>query len=127
MDYKNDKYHDPMLNDSITIALSLANQEELDLIREITLKINTILVDFLLSKDILFPDFKIEYGFDSQRNIVLGDEISPDTCRFWDSKTLEVLDKDLFRKGESGVMDAYVKIASMILTEKDIKKWNIEL
>jgi phosphoribosylaminoimidazole-succinocarboxamide synthase len=127
MDYKNDKYHDPMLNDSITIALSLANQEELDLIREITLKINTVLVDFLLSKDILFPDFKIEYGFDSQRNIVLGDEISPDTCRFWDSKTLEVLDKDLFRKGESGVMDAYVKIASMILTEKDIKKWNIEL
>jgi phosphoribosylaminoimidazole-succinocarboxamide synthase len=127
MDYKNDKFHDPMLNDSITIALGLANQGELDLIREITLKINTVLVDFLLSKDILFPDFKIEYGFDSQHNIVLGDEISPDTCRFWDSKTFEVLDKDLFRKGESGVMDAYVKIASMILTEKDIKKWNIEL
>jgi len=127
MDYKNDEYHDPMLNDSITIALGLANQEQLDMIRDITLKINSILKDFLLSKDILFPDFKIEYGFDSQGNIVLGDEISPDTCRFWDSKTCEVLDKDLFRKGDSGVMDAYVKVASLILSEKDIKKWKIEL
>lgn len=127
MDYKNDEYHDPMLNDSITIALGLANQEQLDMIRDITLKINSILKHFLLSKDILFPDFKIEYGFDSQGNIVLGDEISPDTCRFWDSKTCEVLDKDLFRKGDSGVMDAYVKVASLILSEKDIKKWKIEL
>jgi len=127
MDYKNDEYHDPMLNDSITIALGLANQEQLDMIRDITLKINSILKDFLLSKDILFPDFKIEYGFDSQGNIVLGDEISPDTCRFWDSKTCEVLDKDLFRKGDSGVMDAYEKVASLILSGKDIKKWKIEL
>ena len=127
MDYKNDEYHDPMLNDSITIALGLANQEQLDMIRDITLKINSILKHFLLSKDILFPDFKIEYGFDSQGNIVLGDEISPDTCRFWDSKTCEVLDKDLFRKGDSGVMDAYVKVASLILSEKDIEKWKIEL
>ena len=127
MDYKNDEYHDPMLNDSITIALGLANQEQLDMIRDITLKINSILKDFLLSKDILFPDFKIEYGFDSQGNIVLGDEISPDTCRFWDSKTCEVLDKDLFRKGDSSVMDAYEKVASLILSGKDIKKWKIEL
>lgn len=127
MDYKNDEYHDPMLNDSITIALGLANQEQLDMIRDITLNINSILKDFLLSKDILFPDFKIEYGFDSSGNIVLGDEISPDTCRFWDSKTCEVLDKNMFRKGDSGVMDAYVKVASLILSEKDIKKWKIEL
>ncbi len=126
MDFKNDEYHDPMLNDSITIALGLANQEELDLIREITLKINKIIKVFLMEKDILFPDFKIEFGFDSVGNIVLGDEISPDTCRFWDSKSWEVLDKDLFRKGESGVMDAYMKIASMILNEEDMKKWKIE-
>ena len=127
MDFKNDKYHDPMLNDSITIALGLASQEELDLIREITLKINAILKAFLIEKDILFPDFKIEFGFDSQGNIVLGDEISPDTCRFWDSKSFDVLDKDLFRKGESGVMDAYMKIASLILSEEDMKKWKITL
>ncbi len=127
MDYKNDEYHDPMLNDSIIIALELATQEELDSIRDITLKINTVLKDFLMSKDILFPDFKIEYGFDSKGEIVLGDEISPDTCRFWDSETWEVLDKDLFRKGESCVMDAYMKVASLILNEEDMKKWNIEL
>jgi phosphoribosylaminoimidazole-succinocarboxamide synthase len=127
MDFKNDEYHDPMLNDSITIALGLASQEELDLIRGITLKINAILKAFLIEKNILFPDFKIEFGFDSQGNIVLGDEISPDTCRFWDSKSLDVLDKDLFRKGESGVMDAYMKIASLILSEEDLKKWKIKL
>jgi phosphoribosylaminoimidazole-succinocarboxamide synthase len=127
MDYKNDEYHDPMLNDSISIALGLATQEELDTIRSITLKINAVLKDFLLAKDILFPDFKIEYGFDSQGSIVLGDEISPDTCRFWDRETWEVLDKDLFRKGESGVMDAYMRLASMILGEEDKKKWQIEL
>ena len=127
MDYKNDEYHDPMLNDSITIALGLANQEQLDKIRDITIKINDVLKDFLLGKNILFPDFKIEYGFDSSGSIVLGDEISPDTCRFWDSKTSEVLDKDLFRKGESGVMDAYIKVASRILTKEDLKKWNIKI
>ena len=126
MDYKNDEYHDPMLNDSITIALGLANKDELDRIRDITLKINFILKEFLLSKNILFPDFKIEYGFDSEKNIVLGDEISPDTCRFWDSETSEVLDKDLFRKGEAGVMDAYMKVASILLDENDIAKWDVE-
>ena len=127
MDYKNDEYHDPMLNDSITTALGLATHEELDMIREITLKINTVLREFLLSKDILFPDFKIEYGFDTQGDIVLGDEISPDTCRFWDLKTWKVLDKDLFRKGKSGVMDAYMKVASLILDPEDKEKWEIEL
>ena len=127
MDYKNDEYHDPMLNDSITTALGLATHEELEMIRNITLKINKVLKEFLLDKGILFPDFKIEYGFDTTGNIVLGDEISPDTCRFWDSKTWEVLDKDLFRKGESGVMDAYVKVASLILNQEDKKKWKIEV
>jgi phosphoribosylaminoimidazole-succinocarboxamide synthase len=126
MDYKNDEYHDPMLNDSITIALGLANKDELDRIRDITLRINFILKEFLLSKNILFPDFKIEYGFDSEKNIVLGDEISPDTCRFWDSETSAVLDKDLFRKGEAGVMDAYMKVASILLDENDIAKWDVE-
>lgn len=127
MDYKNDEYHDPMLNDSIAIALNLATQVELDTIRNITLKINSILKDFLLSRNILFPDFKIEYGFDSEGNIVLGDEISPDTCRFWDRETCEVLDKDLFRKGEKGVMNAYVRVASLLLNQDDKKKWKNEL
>ncbi len=127
MDYKNDEYHDPMLNDSITIALDIATPGDLDLIRRITLKINDVLKKFLLSKSILFPDFKIEYGYDSQGNIVLGDEISPDTCRFWDAKTCNVFDKDLFRKGESGVVEAYIEVASRILDENDIKKWNLDI
>jgi len=126
MDYKNDEYHDPMLNDSITIALELATKDELDSIRKITININDVLKEFLLGKNILFPDFKIEYGFDSENNIVLGDEISPDTCRFWDSETSEVLDKDLFRKGEKGVMDAYMKVASLLLDDNDITKWDVE-
>jgi phosphoribosylaminoimidazole-succinocarboxamide synthase len=127
MDYKNDEYHDPMLNDSISIALNLATQEDLDIIREISLNINAVLKKFLLSKQILFPDFKIEFGFDIQENIILGDEISPDTCRFWDAETCDVLDKDLFRKGESCVVEAYIEVASRILDEKDIKKWDLEI
>lgn len=125
MDYKNDEYHDPMLNDDISIALNLATKEELDEIREITHKINAILKDFLASKGITLVDFKIEFGYDNEGNIVLGDEISPDTCRYWDIKTFDVLDKDLFRQGECGVMDAYKKVSSMILDEEELQKFEI--
>jgi phosphoribosylaminoimidazole-succinocarboxamide synthase len=125
MDFKNDEYHDPMLNDDIAIALGIVTQEDLDYIRKITLKINKILKNFLDSKGLLFPDFKIEYGRDQEGNIVLGDEISPDTCRFWDRETRDVLDKDLFRKGESGVIEAYRRVAEIILDEDDLKRWNL--
>lgn len=127
MDYKSDEYHDPTLNDDIAVALGFVTREELKTIREITLKINSVLKDFLKSKGILFPDFKIEFGRDSQGNIVLGDEISPDSCRFWDSETWDVLDKDLFRKGESGVMEAYITVASRVLDDEDKKKWNLDI
>jgi phosphoribosylaminoimidazole-succinocarboxamide synthase len=126
MDYKSDEFHDPMLNEDIAVALGFSTRKDLEIIRETTLKINQVLKEFLESKGILFPDFKIEYGYDSQRNIVLGDEISPDTCRFWDSETCDVLDKDLFRKGESGVIEAYQKVASLILDVEDKRKWNLD-
>jgi phosphoribosylaminoimidazole-succinocarboxamide synthase len=126
MDYKNDEYHDPMLNDDIAIALGFVDQNDLDEIRNITLKINQVLKEYLEDRGIVFPDFKIEFGRDSKGNIVLGDEISPDTCRFWDSKTCDVLDKDLFRKGESGVIDAYQRVAEIILDEVDKDKWNLQ-
>jgi phosphoribosylaminoimidazole-succinocarboxamide synthase len=126
MDYKSDEYKDPMLNDDIAMALGIASAEELQEIREISLKINRALKDFLESKGIMLPDFKIEFGYDFNRNIVLGDEISPDTCRYWDIETRDVLDKDLFRKGESGVVDAYQKVASMILDEDDKEKWGLD-
>ena len=127
IDYKSDEYGDPMLNDEIAVALGLIDEYKLKIIKETTLRINKVLKDFLESKGILFPDFKIEFGYDADGNIVLGDEISPDTCRFWDMKTCDTLDKDLFRQGESGVIDAYKKVASMILDDEDKKRWNIEL
>ena len=127
IDYKSDEYGDPMLNDEIAIALGLTDKEKLKVIKETTYKINKILKDFLESKGLLFPDFKIEYGYDDEGNLVLGDEISPDTCRFWDSKTCDTLDKDLFRKGESGVIEAYKKVASIILDNDDKKRWKINI
>jgi phosphoribosylaminoimidazole-succinocarboxamide synthase len=125
MDYKNDEYHDPMLNDDITLALDLSTNDELERIREITLRINDVLKGFLKDKNIILPDFKIEYGKDYRGEIVLGDEISPDTCRFWDAQTFDVLDKDLFRKGESNVIDAYQQLASHILNDEDKNKWKL--
>jgi len=125
MDYKNDEFHDPMLNDEITIALKIATQEDLDNIRKITLKINEVLREFLKEKGILLVDFKLEFGKDKEGNIFLGDEISPDTCRFWDINTLETLDKDSFRQGQENVMDIYEKVCAMIVSEKDIEKWGI--
>jgi phosphoribosylaminoimidazole-succinocarboxamide synthase len=127
IDYKSDEYGDPMLNKDIAIALGLIDEEKLKIIKETTLKINKTLKDFLESKGLLFPDFKIEYGYDMDGNIILGDEISPDTCRFWDSETCDVLDKDLFRQGESGVIEAYKRVASIILDDEDKKRWGIEL
>lgn len=127
IDYKSDEYGDPMLNDDIAIALGLTDEEKLKVIKETTLKINKVLKDFLESKGLLFPDFKIEYGYDEDGNLVLGDEISPDTCRFWDSETCDVLDKDLFRQGEDGVIEAYKRVAALILDEEDKKRWNVEL
>jgi phosphoribosylaminoimidazole-succinocarboxamide synthase len=126
MDYKNDEFHDPMLNDDISIALNLATKEELDEIREITLKINSTLKKFLESKGITLVDFKIEFGYDKDKNIVLGDEISPDTCRYWDIETCDTLDKDLFRQGECGVMDAYKKVSSMILDPEDMERFGLK-
>ena len=125
MDYKNDDYHDPMLNDEITIALGLASQEELDEIREITLKINDVLSKFLKEKGILLVDFKLEFGKDDSGNIVLGDEISPDTCRYWDIDTLETLDKDSFRQGQDNVMDIYEQVLGMIVEGEDMERWEI--
>ena len=125
MDYKNDEFHDPMLNDAITIALGIATQEDLDNIRKITSKINEVLREFLKEKGILLVDFKLEFGKDNAGNIVLGDEISPDTCRFWDINTLETLDKDSFRQGQENVMDIYEKVCAMIVDKEDIEKWGI--
>lgn len=120
MDFKNDDYHDPMLNDSLIRALGIATQEEVDILTEKALKINEILVDFFADAGIILVDFKVEFGKDCDGNILLGDEISPDGCRLWDSETLDMLDKELFRKGkDSEVMDAYVEVYNRIIPDSE--------
>lgn len=109
--YKNDKLKDPLINDHHAVFLGLISYEELNIIYRITSNINNILKKFFLDKNIILVDFKIEFGKNSKNQIFLSDEISPDTCRFWDKKTREKLDKDIFRNGFSEkVFDAYIEI-----------------
>ena len=120
MDFKDDEYHDPMLNDSIIKALGIATQEEIDILTEKALKINEILTKFFADAGIILVDYKVEFGKDKDGNILLGDEISPDGCRLWDSETLEMLDKELFRKGKDDeVMDAYIEVYNRIMPEDE--------
>ena len=125
MDYKNDEYHDPMLNNEIAIALGIVNQEDINKIKTITRDINKVLSEFLKEKGILLIDFKLEFGKDKDDNIVLGDEISPDTCRYWDINTLKTLDKDSFRRGQDNVMGIYEEVCNRIVDEKDRENWGI--
>ena len=120
MDYKDDEYHDPMLNRSLIQALGIASDEEVDILIEKALKINEVLTKFFKDAGIILVDFKVEFGKDEDGNILLGDEISPDGCRLWDSETLEMLDKELFRKGKDDeVMDAYVEVYNRIIPDEE--------
>ena len=105
--YKNDDLGDPLVNLSHIALLELASKEQVDLLESYALQINQILVSYLAKKDILLVDFKLEFGIDVEGNLILADEISPDTCRFWDAHTHEKLDKDRFRRDLGGVEDAY--------------------
>jgi phosphoribosylaminoimidazole-succinocarboxamide synthase len=109
--YKSDEYHDPMVNKDIALALGLVKtKDELVKMREIALDVNSILRDFLLSKNIILVDFKLEFGYDGQGDLILADEISPDTCRFWDAETREIMDKDRFRKDLGDVVEFYQEV-----------------
>ena len=120
MDYKDDEYHDPMLNRSLIQALGIATDEEVDILVERALKINEVLSKFFADAGIILVDFKVEFGKDKDGNILLGDEISPDGCRLWDSETLEMMDKELFRKGKDDeVMDAYVEVYNRIIPDEE--------
>ncbi len=113
-DYKSDEFGDPMINDDMALAMGLATKAELALIRKLALNINSILVEYLAEKDILLPDFKIEFGR-RKGKIVLADEISCDTCRFWDRITGESLDKDVFRFDKGDLVAAYREVAKRIV------------
>ena len=108
--YKNDEYGDPMLNDDHAVAMNLATREEIAFLKEQTLKINELMKDFFLKMDLKLVDFKLEFGKDSEGNIILADEISPDTCRLWDVNTNEKLDKDRFRKDLGDLVQGYEEV-----------------
>ncbi|MFV0530387.1 MAG: phosphoribosylaminoimidazolesuccinocarboxamide synthase [Flavobacteriales bacterium] len=108
--YKRDDLGDPLINDDHAVALGAATYDELKYIYKVTGQINDILKDHFLKEDIILVDFKIEFGKDKKGNILLADEISPDTCRFWDKNTMKKLDKDRFRRDLGDVREAYVEI-----------------
>ena len=120
MDYKDDEYHDPMLNRSLIRALGIASENEIDILIEKALKINEVLTNLFKDAGIILVDFKVEFGKDKDGNILLGDEISPDGCRLWDSETLDMLDKELFRKGKDDeVMAAYIEVYNRIIPDDE--------
>jgi len=115
--YKNDDLGDPMINDYHIAAMQLATEEEVKTIADYVFRINQFLTEYLADLNIELVDFKLEFGRLSDGTIVLADEISPDTCRFWDSKTHEKLDKDRFRRDLGNVEDAYQEIMKRLMGE----------
>ena len=115
--YKNDDLGDPLLNTSHALALKLATREEIALIRKYTMMVNDLLKGFMKEIGIDLVDFKLEFGKTSDGTIVLADEISPDTCRLWDEKTHEKLDKDRFRRDLGGAEEAYEEVMRRLLGE----------
>ena len=115
--YKNDDLHDPLLNTSHALALKLATKEEIATIKSMALKVNELLKAFFAQCGVRLIDFKLEFGKTADGQIVLADEISPDTCRFWDAKTNEKLDKDRFRRDLGNVEEAYEEMMRRVFGE----------
>lgn len=112
--YKNDDLGDPLINDYHALALGLATQEEIDTIKAMAFKVNEVMKEYFKKLDVILVDFKLEFGKTADGEIVLADEISPDTCRFWDVHTHEKLDKDRFRRDLGGVEEAYAEMMKRI-------------
>ncbi|AIO18176.1 Phosphoribosylaminoimidazole-succinocarboxamide synthase [Candidatus Izimaplasma bacterium HR1] len=112
--YKKDELGDPLINDHHAVALELCTYEELHRMYSLTNEINEILKDIFDKEGIILVDFKIEFGKNNNGEILLADEISPDTSRLWDKKTLEKLDKDRFRRDLGSIEEAYIEILNRI-------------
>jgi len=112
--YKNDSLHDPLINDYHARALKLATQEELQFIEKVSFTINKVLKDFFIKKDIVLVDFKLEFGRHKGK-VLLGDEISPDTCRFWEKGTNRKLDKDRFRRDLGNIEETYQEMLNRVI------------
>lgn len=111
---KSDELSDPMINDDHIAVLNLATEEEMKTIKETALKINEVLKDFFSERELQLVDFKLEFGR-CEGKVLLGDEISPDTCRLWDKKTGERLDKDRFRRDLGSVEESYQEVLKRVL------------
>ncbi|WP_050698218.1 phosphoribosylaminoimidazolesuccinocarboxamide synthase [Anaeromassilibacillus senegalensis] len=112
--YKNDDLGDPLINDYHALALNLATQEEIDTIKKMAFKVNEVMKEYFKQLNVILVDFKLEFGKTPDGKIILADEISPDTCRFWDADTKEKLDKDRFRRDMGGVEEAYAEMMKRI-------------
>jgi phosphoribosylaminoimidazole-succinocarboxamide synthase len=117
LSYKDDKLGDPLINDYHAVAIGATTFEDLEVIYGMAANINNILREFFMRQNIKLIDFKLEFGKINNREIVLADEISPDTCRFWDAETNEKLDKDRFRRDLGNVKEAYTEILKRVCGE----------
>ncbi|MDR1178649.1 MAG: phosphoribosylaminoimidazolesuccinocarboxamide synthase [Spirochaetaceae bacterium] len=117
LSYKDDALGDPLINDYHAVAIGASTFEEIEQIKALTFKVNEILSAFFLERGIRLIDFKLEFGKTAKGDLVLADEISPDTCRFWDAKTGEKLDKDRFRRDLGNVKEAYIEILNRLNNE----------
>ena len=115
--YKNDELHDPLINSYHALALGLATKGEIETIKRYAFTVNSVLCEYFLGLGVRLVDFKLEFDRLPSGEIVLADEISPDTCRFWDAKTNEKLDKDRFRRDMGGVEEAYKEMMHRVLGE----------
>lgn len=111
---KNDALHDPMINESHAEAFGWATAEQLAEMKSLTFRVNDVLSKLFADAGMLLVDFKLEFGVDAHGTIVLGDEFSPDGCRLWDAETRKKLDKDRFRQGLGGVVEAYEEVAQRL-------------
>ena len=116
--YKNDDLGDPLMNSYHALALKLATQEEIDLIKKYAFAVNDLLRGFMKEIGIDLVDFKLEFGKTADGTIVLADEISPDTCRLWDEQTHEKLDKDRFRRDMGGAEEAYEEVMRRLMGDQ---------
>lgn len=108
--YKDDDLGDPLINDSHISVLKLAEAEHVEQMKQMALKVNDLLISYLRERQVILVDFKLEFGLTADGTLLLADEISPDTCRFWDAETKEKLDKDRFRRDLGNVREAYEEI-----------------
>ena len=111
---KDDDLGDPLINDEHIISFGWANKDQIEKMKELTYKVNTVLKELFINSNLILVDFKVEFGVCSQGKILLADEFTPDGCRLWDSETLKKMDKDRFRQGLGDVVESYHQVADRL-------------